>query len=778
MNSGPHTSLLKRYAIGSGVPDKTKIATHFEMGAGPVQYYVLTEEAEEAFIQYLGRANDAGGNLYFHEQFSDKRCLVFDVDNEDYMEMDVVRDLLPPIYQVLRSMFEFDDINKLLCTVFDASSPAKKSYHISFPEIVVDKIIMKRVYEQLFKKDEKLRFVVDEQICSTQKLRLPFCDKYDKDRGQPVGRSLKYFGSFNYRMKRCHPDFASNSTDLVRKSKVRRTSQTPTTELKKGFSELPKGTPDDLSAYDFSTYDSNDFADMPPEFYSLQKCSLVIQYITEVHGHCFEDMCNRIVTYMNHMCWMISDHPGKIIYVVKKFNNELYKQPFTYVQKGQRDFVQYFQHIHVPIKRIQAAGDGHTVKNKNIAEIWCNHKDKKCYSQLCFNPNENHDCSNNFNTYQGMYFSTRHCLDYVETSGVDYISKARPILNHIKEVWCAGRPREYEYVIKWLAHAILRPWVKMGVALVLVGSEGCGKSILVDAIGRIYGCHYNHITDMEDILGRFTGALSNSLLVFADEAFWAGCKSLSGKLKGMITEEKIRCEYKGFDSYYLDNFSNFIFASNNHMAVPAGENARRWVCLECNNMYAQKSGYFGDLHEAIYGNGHCGLMCLVAYLALDVDLSSFVPSQFPKTALLRAQKENSYDSLESWWHHVLHRGYVVPWEEYSSEYEMRYGPVANSDSAPFDKFVTRPTVQKLPLHKMFDLYTEEQKKVGIGKVFPFQRFRQFLMCKNAFDKIKAPKGQGSYTYIRIDFQKCRDEWRKNHDDPDMIFEGETNEEIS
>jgi hypothetical protein len=145
------------------------------------------------------------------------------------------------------------------------------------------------------------------------------------------------------------------------------------------------------------------------------------------------------------------------------------------------------------------------------------------------------------------------------------------------------------------------------------------------------------------------------------------------------------------------------------------------------------------------------------------------------TSLLRAQKENSFDTLESWWDQVLNRGYVITWEEYQTfdptfEYDVKEAPGMVRYFAGH-KF----GYQMLPLQTVYNQYQTEMK--GPNKVFHYQRFRQFLKDKNSYRQCQPPrKDKYKETWIMVNFKDAREEWKKAHNDPEMSFESEINVE--
>lgn len=766
------SDLITKYKIGPFVKEKMQIASHF-MWKEHVSYYSLHKTAEDNMLSILSRCHDTGVNTYFHEIFSEHFALVFDLDSKDTKLQ--LKGILATIYETIRDFFEVNS-SDIYCIVFSACSDEKTSYHIHFPDIVVNKLVCKGFYESIFKKDKKLRDVIDEQIVGSGKLRMPFSDKWDSTKMEPVGRKLVYYGSFNNRCQRFNPQWECDTFELLTKSCVRREPHIEITSMKVSIADINfitmASSVSDDSVIDLGTYDERDFSGLPDIYYSMSKMQIIIDYISKKYQLSANLMCSKIVRYMNNFVCMLTDMPGKVIFMLKKYNTDRKNQKWSFVQKSSNDFLIAFQHIKVLV----FVGDGGSKAIcKSVGEIWMKHNEKKTLSTIVFDPRPDSLNSNNLNIYQGMDITVQECKRFVEERGLDYKKWIEPILNHIREIWCSDNRIVYNYVLKWMAHAITKPWIKMGVALVLVGSEGCGKSMIVNALGKCFGAHYHQLTDMDDLVGRFTAPLADKMFVFADEAFWGGCKSVSGKLKGIITEGRIRCEHKGFDTYWVDNFANFIFASNHWHAVPAGLNARRYCCLGCTSKYNNKPEYFTGLYDCMYQENMCGLKCLVHYFATDVDIENFQVTKVPMTSLLRSQKENSFDTLESWWDQVLHRGYILTWENYEA-----LDPTFQRDEKETPGLVRyfagcKFGYQMLPLQETYNQYVTEMK--GAGKVFHFQRFKQFLRDKNSYKPCQPPrKDRYRDVWVCFKFKECRAEWRKAHNDPDMMFENDLNVE--
>tara|TARA_Y100000361_G_scaffold141903_1_gene147411 strand:- start:559 stop:2847 length:2289 start_codon:yes stop_codon:yes gene_type:complete len=760
--------------MGAACDKKKTIATHMHFKSHPT-YLSMRPYDETKLLHLMAKYTEQGIPMYMHECFrSCKFALVFDIDHEIDVGMKPkeLKDILKPIYRAVRDFFE-TSVTDFNCIVYNASYEKKISYHVHWPDLIVNQQTAKELYDYIYKIDNDMHDYIDFQVAQNCSLRMPFSDKFDNNiKGPAFSRKLMFQAAYNCNGvsgKIYFPDWINDTFELLTRSVVRRPDSTPLTKLKRNHTNIvslvgqtTEPLPIDI---DMEEHEASDFMKMPPEYYSLIRMESVILYLQDKYVEDRDTFFDKIVTYMNNFVCMISDHPGKTIFLLRRSCPTGGDQQFTYVQKNQKDFLQVVEHIKVE-QRLQTSDKAKKTITTSIGNVWMTHPKRKCFSSIVFSPEPGKCSGNDFNMFQGLRITSNISRDVVHASSVDYKEYIKPILTHLRTVWCDDDEHTYEYVVRWLAHATLKPWVKIGTALVLVGGEGCGKSMVVDAIGKVFGCHYLHIMDMEDMLGKFCSILEDKLFVFSDEAFWGGCKSLAGKLKGMITEPEVRVERKGFDCYYVNSYSNFIIASNNSHAVPAGEGARRWVCLGCSNRHQGDTNYFSKLKSTLCDNDYMGIKCLLHYFASDLDIENWIPQKVPVTNLLRAQKQNSYDSIELFWDAVLNRAYVVPWVEY-----QYIDPYYEDQSEIRKTYGEKFEYQLLTFQKLYQIYKEEMSG-QFGKVFAAQRFKQYMRDKNFYTKVDAPEWADCKreVWLCINITNCRHEWKIHHCDPDMLFE--------
>ena len=278
-------------------------------------------------------------------------------------------------------------------------------------------------------------------------------------------------------------------------------------------------------------------------------------------------------------------------------------------------------------------------RSHNAAEIWLKHPERLSYDGVTFDPARK--SNGYYNLYQGFPVQPipGDCHQYLE---------------HINLNICKGDEELYNYILDWMADAIQNPNKRPGVALAIRGKQGVGKGIFVNVFASLFGPHTMHVTQSSHLVGNFNAHLKDKLLVFADEAFWAGDKRAEGALKGMVTEDTIAIEMKGVDVQSSPNFIRLILASNNDWLVPASADQRRFVVIEAGEARMQDSGYFAAIMEQIENGGREALM----HLLCQRDLTDVNLRKIPKTDALRTQQTLSLDSVGKWIHSCLYTGEI------------------------------------------------------------------------------------------------------------------------
>jgi hypothetical protein len=240
----------------------------------------------------------------------------------------------------------------------------------------------------------------------------------------------------------------------------------------------------------------------------------------------------------------------------------------------------------------------------------------------------------------------------VEPSDTVDPSRYSVFRDHLLNNVCSGREDLFLWLFAYFAHMIQKPRERPGVALVLRGPMGCGKTKVGEVIGRLIENNYFLVDDPRYVTGNFNAHMAHCLMLQADEAVWAGDKKAEGRLRGLVTSSVQQIENKGMDPIRLPNYVRLMLTSNEDWVVPAGKDERRFCVLDVHGRCAQNREYFAELDAELAAGG---LNFLLRDLLL-FDLNSVDLGRIPKTLALLDQKTKSLNSLDSWWYDRLMMG--------------------------------------------------------------------------------------------------------------------------
>ena len=279
---------------------------------------------------------------------------------------------------------------------------------------------------------------------------------------------------------------------------------------------------------------------------------------------------------------------------------------------------------------------------KTITDVWLTHPERRQYTGIVFAPSQ--ETPGYYNLWRGF------AVEPIKGNCDLFIA-------HIYNNIARCDDEIFDYVINWLADAVQNPAERPGTSLVLRGKQGTGKGIMASGFGSLFGAHFRHVQHARHLIGHFNSHLKDTLIIFADEAFWAGDRANAGALKAMITEESLPIEFKGKDVIYVKNYVRLIVASNSQWVVPAGLEERRFFVVDVGEAHMQDTRYFEAIIKQMNSSGR---EALLHYLLNEVDLTDIDLREFPQTDALREQKLLSMGSVDKFWFEVLSRGSLSP----------------------------------------------------------------------------------------------------------------------
>lgn len=349
-----------------------------------------------------------------------------------------------------------------------------------------------------------------------------------------------------------------------------------------------------------------------------------------------EEAVDPHLRLFNERYAVVGNIGGKCRVVEEQMDESLGRSRLT-IQSFE-DFRNRHMHQYVVIGKDKAGMDVRMPAGK----WWLMHEKRRQYDRVIFLPGR--DVPGAYNLWKGFGVEA--------IPGTGYES----YLEHIRTNICMGVEDHYQYLIRWMARVVQQPATAGEVAVVLRGGKGTGKGFFAKEFGKLLGRHFLQVANSVHLVGQFNKHLRDVVLLFADEAFFAGDKKHESVLKTIITEETLNIEAKGIDMEASPNFIHLIMAANEDHVVPASGDERRYFMLDVGSGKQQDTGYFQAIKKEL-DNG--GREALLHYL-LNIDLTGWDVRHVPKTAALQEQQKRTLGQEAEWWYNKLREGRVLP----------------------------------------------------------------------------------------------------------------------
>ena len=304
------------------------------------------------------------------------------------------------------------------------------------------------------------------------------------------------------------------------------------------------------------------------------------------------------------------------------------------------DFTNYFANRFITIANPNTT----TVAQIPVGKWWLMHPQRRTYDGVVFLPGKT--VADRYNLWKGFGFEARP-------------GSCDLFLGHIRDNICQGNQEWTDFLVGWMARLVQRPDLPGEVALVFRGKQGTGKGFFANQFGKLLGRHYLPVRDSGHIFGRFNSHLRECVLLFADEAFWAGNKKQEGMLKSLITEDTIMSEGKGLDAQPMPNYIHLIMASNEAWVVPVGDFDRRFFVLDVGDDRRKDRAYFTKIVEELEAGGYEALL----HYLLSYDLKDYDVSNVPVTEAHAEQKQFTMCGDQEWWFNKLQDGRIFARDE-------------------------------------------------------------------------------------------------------------------
>lgn len=277
-------------------------------------------------------------------------------------------------------------------------------------------------------------------------------------------------------------------------------------------------------------------------------------------------------------------------------------------------------------------------KKKSKAKIWLEHKERRQYNGITFNPKKGGHSDGLYNIWQGFsVVAKKGCCEL--------------FLAFLKDVICAGDEERFRYLKQWCSHLVQHP-DRLLPALLLMSNQGTGKNTFVDTLGMLFGAHYLPLDSLQQLVGNFNFHQKNAVLMHGNESLWGGNKKDIGRLKTMITEEFCCIEGKGKDVVKTRNYRHLIVSSNEDWPVHLDRDDRRFVVFKVSEAHKEDIEYFQPIYDELGAGGYEALLDELQH----EDISDFNPHKQPRNNEAFEIKLMSASSVERYIYDVLRAG--------------------------------------------------------------------------------------------------------------------------
>jgi hypothetical protein len=394
-------------------------------------------------------------------------------------------------------------------------------------------------------------------------------------------------------------------------------------------------------------------------------------------------------------------------------------------------------------RKVQIGLDGNgNPKYEKVGHWWLNHPNRRQYEMVAFAPGTEADSDRGaYNLWKGFSCASKP-------------GDCSLLWDHIENNVCAGDDDLFKYVTGWMAWTVQHPDRAGQVAMVLRGGRGVGKSFFAKQFGELFGRHFMQVSNSSHLTGNFNAHLRDVIVLFADEAFYAGDKKHTSILKTLITEDTLTIEAKGVDMEVSPNYIHLIMASNDLHVIPAGGDERRFLVLDVGRQNQQDGDYFKAIQDQMDNGGREALL----HLLMTYDLDGFDVRTVPDTKALQEQKSLSLDFEESWWLEKLQDGRIMPDDDGWQEDVMK-DTLVNDYVTTADKFrvmSNRGNATRLGhfMHKHCPGIQVVQRMAELNRV-----------TNDGFETVVKKKRR---FYTMPTLQECRDAWEDLYGTTDWL----------
>ena len=283
------------------------------------------------------------------------------------------------------------------------------------------------------------------------------------------------------------------------------------------------------------------------------------------------------------------------------------------------------------IKHITVGG-----KNKSgpveisVAERWLTHPHAQRYGEILFRPGEGRTVMSDsgqlaLNMWEGWHPEPGDVTPFLQLS--EYLFQHLPADLR-------------DFPIKLMAYKAQHPAEKIGIALVLIGPQGCGKSLWCDTVGAAFRPYAQAIPSSE-FGGDFQSWMENTIFCQIQEVEPIHLQRFGERLKSLITDRHQQMNEKYRPKRQISSFTQYALTSNKRAIGSYSHDDRRMFVVNCPDPLARR--FPQETYDTLGANKgkwfHSGGPQQLLHYLLNLDLGDWKP---PARAPVTSEKLLAY----------------------------------------------------------------------------------------------------------------------------------------
>lgn len=283
------------------------------------------------------------------------------------------------------------------------------------------------------------------------------------------------------------------------------------------------------------------------------------------------------------------------------------------------------------LKHITVGGKQRSApKPISVAATWLTHPHARRYGEILFRPGE------------GAVVNGEHGRPALNmwTGWDSEPGDVTPFLKLTEFLFQNMRPEDRDLPLRLMAYKAQHPEEKVPLALVLIGEQGCGKTLWLECIREAFSPYSADITPAS-LAGEFQGWLERTLFVAVNEVKGEDLMAAKEQLKALISDLKRPMNEKYRPVRQINTYSMYALSSNNRSVGAFAADDRRMIVVSCPPKLTTPEGQalydtLGQRHGAwFHDNGPRKLL----HHLLTMDLKGWRP---PSAAPMSAEKYMAY----------------------------------------------------------------------------------------------------------------------------------------